>query len=337
MGKLHTRTKYGIVNCVHPIHPYPGMMKPQIVEYLLSTCPEKAHYIFDPFVGSGTTLVEANEMGLNAIGVDVCEFSCVICRAETEEYDIKLLKTEILDIFNKTTQFLPETNVQTKESATKLASTDAVSEVLQGVKFYKGSIPKYHYQNALRTILSRVIYPFNQSDSDNNAFQLFIKRLQLSSIDVLKRIENFSKLRSNHSVNVIRGDSRNIDLQEVVCDHEQKPDFVLTSPPYLGRMNYHDLFGYAYDLFEIPRYDKEEIGSMSLGTSFLARRKFVEDMVAVFSNIRKNVKLGAQLMVVTEDRFGLYPEIINKAKLRVNSLSGVGLEPGEKALLLSYK
>jgi site-specific DNA-adenine methylase len=347
MGKMYAKTHienavmpktaYGTVRHVHALHPYPGMMRPQIVKHLLSTYLGEAHCIFDPFAGSGTTLVEASEMGFNAIGVDVCEFSCVICRAKTEEYDTKLLKKEIFDMFNNVTQFLPETNVQTKESASTLTSADAASEVLQAARFCEGSISKYNYQNALRTILSRAIYPFNHNGWDNNAPQLFVKRLQLSSKDVLRRIQDFSKVRSNHSINVVRGDSRIVNLKELACDHKQKPDFVLTSPPYLGRMNYHDLFSYAYDLFEIPRHDKEEIGSRSLDTGFPARRKYVEDMVASFSNIRENVRPGAQLVVVVEDRFGLYPEIIKEAKLQVNILSGVGLQPGERVLLLSYK
>jgi DNA modification methylase len=68
---------------VHRLHPYKGKFIPQLVEYFLDDHTDKFKtevffkkddIILDPFCGSGTTLVQSNELGIHAIGVDISKF-----------------------------------------------------------------------------------------------------------------------------------------------------------------------------------------------------------------------------------------------------------------------
>jgi len=53
---------------------------------------------YDPFAGSGTTLVEANALGIDSIGTDISIFNVLLSRVKTADYDIPLLEKEIHDI-----------------------------------------------------------------------------------------------------------------------------------------------------------------------------------------------------------------------------------------------
>lgn len=89
---------------VHRLHPYKGKFIPQLVEYFIDNHNvnfKRAIYfkpgdvILDPFAGSGTTLVQAKEMGIHSIGIDVSRFNCMIAEVKLFNYDFDSLGEEL--------------------------------------------------------------------------------------------------------------------------------------------------------------------------------------------------------------------------------------------------
>src|SRR2546425_9207749 len=84
------RTKH-----VHGLHPYLGKYVPQLVEIFLKRYFEPGQCVYDPFVGSGTTLVEANVFGADAIGCDISAFNCLLSRVKTATYSLPALELSL--------------------------------------------------------------------------------------------------------------------------------------------------------------------------------------------------------------------------------------------------
>lgn len=112
--KQSERTKH-----VHRLHPYKGKFIPQLIEYFLDKHTDnfKKQFFFnqndiilDPFCGSGTTLVQANELGINALGVDVSAFNSFISNIKIENHDTNDLQNTISTITRKLKEFQKEKN-----------------------------------------------------------------------------------------------------------------------------------------------------------------------------------------------------------------------------------
>jgi len=82
---------------VHRLHSYKGKFIPQLVKYFLDQHTDNfknksffnaGDIILDPFCGSGTTLVQASELNLHSIGVDVSAFNAFISNVKVGKYDI---------------------------------------------------------------------------------------------------------------------------------------------------------------------------------------------------------------------------------------------------------
>jgi len=168
----YQRTKH-----VHRLHPYLGKFIPQLVEWFLARYFQPDDMILDPFMGSGTTLIQGNEMKMHTIGIDISLFSCLIARVKAAKYDIAKARSEILDIEQQVTRFsryltqsgeanlplFPEDmldnlkNSLLQECNSEYLKAWFAPRALLEMLYYRRLIPHYQNQDLLRVILSRAV------------------------------------------------------------------------------------------------------------------------------------------------------------------------------------
>src|SRR3990172_7436296 len=69
---------------IHSLHPYPARFIAEIPRALIQLFPPReGTFVMDPFCGSGTTLVEAQDAGMPALGIDLHPLACLLSRVKT--------------------------------------------------------------------------------------------------------------------------------------------------------------------------------------------------------------------------------------------------------------
>lgn len=318
------RTKH-----VHALHPYLGKFIPQLVEVFLRRNFRPGNCVYDPFVGSGTTLVEANAFGASGVGCDISAFNCLLARVKTQQYALGSLELALrgsLEQARQTSEVVRPTDAS--KWLRSWYAPQALRELLAYECVTSATLDDKNYDVA-RVILSRSA----RSARRTTHFDLDFPRtpvtgpywcykhrrtctpvleagkfLRRYTTDTVRRIRAFSEIRTNSRVHLIHGDARFIDLPT-------KPTGIITSPPYPGLIDYHEQHRYAYELLGLPDLRNEEIGAGRRGTGRRAIEDYVDATAAVFSNARTQMDRGAPVVIIVNDRRDLYPSILAKAGL----------------------
>jgi DNA modification methylase len=82
----------------HGLHPYPARMVPSIAGELIGRYSAPGDLIYDPFCGSGTTLVEGTLRRRRVLGVDLNPFAVLLSKVKTTPINPELLSREWLTV-----------------------------------------------------------------------------------------------------------------------------------------------------------------------------------------------------------------------------------------------
>lgn len=308
------RTKH-----VHRLHPYMGKFIPQLVEIFLRKFQPKL--VYDPFCGCGTTLVESQALGIGSVGTDISAFNVLLSKVKTDKYDIDLVEKETKDILKRLSEEMAEPKLDKKYSTkNEYLNLWFADQTRAELLCYLDLIKEYHYKDLLKIILSRSArsarlvshydldfpkkpqtepYYCYKHDRICQPVQEAHKFINRYSIDTVKRIKEFSKTRTRASVDVIHGDSREVELPKGI-------DMVFTSPPYLGLIDYHEQHRYAYELLGLKNNETREIGPAKRGQKEEAKKEYIKGINEVLLHTREFMKNRSVMVIVVNDKFGLY-------------------------------
>ena len=244
----------------HWIYPYKGKFHPQMIRALMNIIKiQQGETLFDPFVGSGTAILEAQVLGINGIGLDISPLCVLISKVKTESVDIidEIKKYKDFYLFKKNGK---EPNDEKVRNFYKVAEMMAYSDQSRRGKNFDSSF----VSDALKMIAS---------------------------------VEDYSNAIKKHNLKIgktkiLEGDTRKINLKD------ESVDGIITSPPYSIALNYvandaHSLKALGYDLDKI----KEDFIGVR-GTGLNKFELYDKDMEKAYSEMYRVLKKDKYCVVV---------------------------------------
>ncbi len=216
----------------HWIYPYKGKFHPQMIRALLNIIGlREGDTVLDPFIGSGTTALEAQLLGINCIGVDISP----LCVLQSK------VKTESIGVINEIEEI--------KDNLLNKVNTELFNQ--EGKPFLEtiNSIPNEKVKNFYK--MAYLVAVSDNARRGRNFEQSFYKNLDL----MIKSVKDFRDITEQLNlklgkIEIIIGDSRNLSQDN------ESVDGIITSPPYSIALDYvsndaHALKVLGYELSEI--------------------------------------------------------------------------------------
>lgn len=187
--------------------------------------------VLDPFIGSGTTALEAQLLGINCVGIDISPLCVLQSRVKVESIDVL---TDIINLKRRMKDkigvplFNPEN--KTLDESIELISDEKVKN------FYK---------------MAKLVAVSDNARRGRNFSNAFLKNLEL----MIFSLTDYYQIAKSINLKLGKIDIRVGDSRKLPLDSESI-DGMITSPPYSIALDYvvndaHALKTLGYDLPEI--------------------------------------------------------------------------------------
>lgn len=227
---------------VHGLHPYPAMMMPLICREMLNEYGKGDQTVFlDPYVGSGTTLVEAQYYNAKiAYGIDLNPLAILISRTKTEEIDLGKVK-KYIDEFDDFITGLKDENVVAPEFSIRDSwFNERTINELAKITVFVNSIIESDVNDFFKLALSEVVRL--SSETRNGEFKLYrmskksLEKFNPEPIKLYKEtiIRNYEILNSilyQRNTEIVLYNESTMNLLNRTELHNSV-DIIVTSPPY---------------------------------------------------------------------------------------------------------
>ena len=321
-------SRRGRAHAVEAIHPYPAKFIGDIPRALLQIIPVPRNTaVFDPFSGSGTTLVEAQRFGLSSIGIDLNPIGCLIARVKTGAIPSELEEAaqRISDAARSNKSpfrwSIPNVDHWFKQEVQK-----AVAALLEGINAHPLGVT----HDALRLALSSILVRVSNQDSDtryaavakpvngNDVFEQFVVACDKIKKALLARDWHL------HPASVIEANTLTFDP----TDLKERVGLVITSPPYPNAYEYwlyhkYRMWWLGFDPLAVK---EKEIGARAhfFKRAHHTEQHFWDQMRSTFALIdRVLVKEGHACFVIGRSK--IHGRVIDNANIIQAVASECGL------------
>lgn len=256
----------------HWFYPYKGKFHPQMIRALLGiigTGP--GDRVLDPFIGSGTTAIEAQLLGIDCVGVDVSPLCALISRVKTQSW-------AHLDEIEDASEYVAPCVRDLKQQ--RLFRTPEERE------FPDGPVKDFFD-------LAEMIARSDNSRRRRDPVEAFAHNRDKMLRSVRDHVAVKERLGLDFGqVEIREGDARALDLPD------ESMDGIVTSPPYSIALNYVKNDEHA---LEAMGFDLDDISEEFIGVRGRGRERFDlydEDMHQCAREMHRVLKPGAMAAVV---------------------------------------
>jgi len=258
----------------HWIYPYKGKFHPQMIRALLNIIGlNKGDTVLDPFVGSGTTAVEAQLLGINCIGIDISPLCVLQSRVKTESIEVL---SKILDWKEK---ILGKVGVNLFNLDDK-----ALDKTIESISDEK--VRNFY-------LMAKLVAVSDNARRKKDFAKAFRKNLELMILSAEDYVDVVKELSLDlGKVDIKSGDARNLPIED------NSVDGIITSPPYSIALDY--ISNDAHTLKTLG-YDLKELREKTIGVRGKGQRKiglYNEDMKMSLEEMYRVLKPGKYAVIV---------------------------------------
>lgn len=276
---------------------------------------DRGKWVLDPFCGVGTTLLTCKEYGVNSIGIDVSPLMVFVSNVKVKEYDLKKLKEDAQELFSHR---IKKTDIENSE-VSFFTRRFFPPRVLKEILFFREKIQEVVSEE------NRGFFTLGLMDSAIKCSYIYKDGGLLKIVErPLPPLRKFYRRRIKRMLR----DLENIELQECFAEaitgdarrmekiEDESFDLIVTSPPYLNKIEYTKVYRVEYELFmpnvrfgQIRSYLGIDIKKMEEGDKYgnlppVARAYFI-DMEKAIGEMYRVLKPGGQLVLVVAG--GVFP------------------------------
>ncbi len=251
-----------------------GQFSPQLIETILSFyCPSNS-VILDPFVGSGTVLLEASYLSLEAYGFEINPAAYIMSR--TYEFINDSQKKEVLKNLR---------NIVDQEFPLRIFEvSDQVENLVDKLQNTRNMLP-----DRSKVLFDALVILLDVCN--NKITQEFIQKKFLHLSNIITKLPYSQK-----PIRVGLSDARSLPLKN------NQIDFVVTSPPYINVFNYHQNYRQSAEIlgWDLLKIAKSEIGSNRANRSnrFYTVVQYCLDMGDILKELARVSKQQARIVLI---------------------------------------
>ena len=275
----YNRTKSVNQYLTHWIYPYKGKFHPQMIRALLNILKLKeGDRVLDNFIGSGTTAVEAQLLGINCIGIDVSPLCVLQSKVKTESIyaipQIEELREKAIDSFSAS-----NSNTLFAEQDTKRYDD------------FLGSLSDERVRNFY--LMAKLISISDKERRGRDIIQSFVRNLGL----MIGSVRDYDSAAKELGLSLGKADIRQADARNLPLDDESV-DGIITSPPYSIALDYIANDAHA---FRALGYNLEEMKNECIGVRGRGNDRiwlYNQDMIKSFQDMHRVLKRGGLCAIV---------------------------------------